>query len=609
MATRKNKRNKKTKENVKGNIKDGDKKNKGKTRRNDILKFQKTKLYKLYLAELEKLKGGDLADVEKFMGGDWLDNLGIRKIGSLIHESLEIPYQVFGIAGIYLKSGIEAVWISKIYHWVKDNVWENSFIRGFFDIFMKIGGKIGEAIYLIYMLLTKVITDIMEKKLRSVWLWVLTLITTLGVFDWAASSGILGSTIGSFFSGSVNGPIVGFFTTFNFWNFLGTVIAGCFSILGNIWIGITTFISSTLFFSSFFQVVLVIAVLWGINALRLDYNKSNPELIELSKPKKLRSTAKNQPQKEIKKPDEIPDSEPDSGKEIAPSVSESSKKRVTTKKRRSNMKSIPEEEEVDLAKEQAERAKEATHYVGLFQPKPKPNPKENDKAKEPETISGNSVFSTLRANFLGEGKAPKPAHPYGLKGGDSTKQLMEKLNKISPTTLAEYKEKNGMGFQLAVLCGFVRETENGILFTPQAAKSIKSLILTSQASIHKNCVGEHCGQTGGNKRQHDLDSIIDNLKAFEFVQTAVIHAIVRENNTSEKHANSITEKHVLSHIQKEDIEWLRERDPEQIEIAIKLGILTPDLKLTDAAVGIAKDGDVINGVSIKEQYAKFHNAQ
>jgi hypothetical protein len=158
-----------------------------------------------------------------------------------------------------------------------------------------------------------------------------------------------------------------------------------------------------------------------------------------------------------------------------------------------------------------------------------------------------------------------------------------------------------MGFQLAVLCGFIKETENGILFTPQAAKSIKSLILTSQESIHKNCVGKHCG----NKAKVDLDSIIDNLKAFEFVQTAVIHAIVRE--TSEKHSK--TEKHVLSHIQKEDIEWLRERDPEQIEVAIKLGILTPDLKLTEAAIGIAKDGDVINGVSIKEQYAKFHNAQ
>jgi hypothetical protein len=98
------------------------------------------------------------------------------------------------------------------------------------------------------------------------------------------------------------------------------------------------------------------------------------------------------------------------------------------------MKTIPEEEDVNLAKEQAEREKEATHYVGLFQPKPKP--KDNDKAKEPENISGNSVFKTLRANFAREGKPPIPAHPNGLKGGDSTKQLLEKLNKISPTTLA-----------------------------------------------------------------------------------------------------------------------------------------------------------------------------
>jgi len=598
MATRKNKRNKKTKENVKG-----------KTSRNNILKFQKTKLYKLYLAELEKLKGGDLADVEKFMGGDWLDALHLRQLGSLFVESplFQLFYQGVGMGGILLKKGVEADFIAKTYHWVKDNIWDNSFVRGFFDVFMKIGGKIGEAIYLIYILLIKVVTDIMEKKLRSVWLWAITVITTLGVFDWAGTSGFLGSSIGSFVTGSVNGPIVGFFNTFNFWNFLGTIIAGCFSILGNIWVGITTFISSTLFFSSFFQIVLVIAVLWGINALRLEFNKSNPELIELSKPKKLRATVKKQPQKDSKKSDDKPDSEPDGDKEPEPSVPEPSKKRASTKKKRSSAakksEAAAEEEEVNLAKEQAERAKEATHFVGLFQPKPKP--KGNDKAKEPENISGNSVFKTLRANFLREGKAPKPEHEHGLKGGDSTNKLLEKLNKISPKTLAEYKEKNAMGFQLAVLCGFVKETENGILFTSQAANSIKSLILTSQASIHKNCQGKHCGQTGGNKGQPDLDSIIDNLKAFEFVQTAVIHAIVRE--TSEKHSK--TEKHVLSHIKKEDIEWLRERDPEQIEVAIKLGILTPDLKLTEAAIGIAKDGDVINGVSIKEQYAKFHNSQ
>jgi hypothetical protein len=611
MGTRKNKINR----NKKGN--ENKKETKKKTKTRSILKFQKTKLYKLYMAELEKLKGGDLADVEKFMGGDWLDNLGIRKIGSLMQESLEVPYQVIGIAGIYLKTGIEAVWISKIYHWIKDNVWENSFIRGFFDIFMKVGGKIGEAIYCIYILLTKVITDIMEKKFRSVWLWVLTVITTLGVFDWTGSSGVLGSGIGSFFSGSVNGPIVSFFNTFNFWNFLGTIIGGCISILGNIWIGITTFISSTLFFSSFFQVVVVIAVLWGLNTLRLDYNKSNPELIELSKPKKLRATVKNQSRNQDMSPSVITEKQGETEpiKELAPSASDSSTRpnsptKRGSKKKRTPLKSIPEEYNLVQAKE--DKAKEAATYVGLFNRPYNPVDKKEDKPDD--TASRTGVFQNLRANFLREGKAPKPTNPYGLKGGEfnnlSTRQLLAQLNKTSKSTLNEYKEKNGMGFQLALLCGFIKETENGILFTPQAAKTMKSFIISSRDSIRKNCKGEHCDQmTGGSKKNidrldlHDLNSIIDDLKAFEFVQTATIHALVRKNNSSEQ--SNI--KDVLSHLKKEDIEWLQERDPEQIKIAIKLGILTPGFELTDIATGIATDGDVINGVSIKEQYAKFQS--
>jgi len=658
MATRKNKRNTKGKETDKKVDK-----TKNKTQKTHPLKFQKTKLYKLFMVELEKLKGGDLAAVEKFMGGDWLDELGIRKFGSLIVESLEVPFHIFGMAGIYLKSGIEAVWISKIYHWVKENVWENSFIRGFFDIFMKVGGKIGEAIYFIYILITKVITDIMERKLRSVWLWVLTLITSLGVFDWAGSSGLLGSTVGSFVNGSVNGPIVGFFNTFNFWNFLGTVITGIFSILGNIWGGITMIITSSIFFTSFFQVVLVIAVVWGLNTLRLEYNKSNPELIELSKPKKLRATAKNQPKKDdklTKSVDEVEEKEKVQDKEKKtgprrPSASDSSTKSESTKPKkkrtsRNSMKSIPEEvdEEVEKKVENVEdKRKEAatahatdtaswlSNFTKPYIHTVKKEEKTDDKQTPVHKKTGNEFFKNLRANFTREGNVPKPDHPHGLKGGSSkyqnlsTKKLLEKLNKTSKSTIEQLKESNGMGFQMAVLCGFIKETQIGenreYKFTPQAAKTIKTLIISSHESIHKNCSGEDCDKyIGGTSKRttrknnediFDLDSIVETLKAFEFVQLATVHALVRQSNESVKGGNKGNIKpghkediqNVLDHLKKEDIKWLEEKDPEQIKTAIKLGILTPDYELTEAATGIANDGDVINGISVKEQYAKYYS--
>lgn len=650
MATRKNKRNTKGKETETDKKVD---KTKNKTQKNHPLKFQKTKLYKLFMVELEKLKGGDLAAVEKFMGGDWLDNLGIRKFGSLIVESLEVPFQIFGMAGIYLKSGIEAVWISKIYHWVKENVWENSFIRGFFDIFMKVGGKIGEAIYFIYILITKVITDIMERKLRSVWLWVLTLITSLGVFDWAGSSGLLGSTVGSFVNGSVNGPIVGFFNTFNFWNFLGTVITGIFSILGNIWGGITMIITSSIFFTSFFQVVLVIAVVWGLNTLRLEYNKSNPELIELSKPKKLRATAKNQPKKDdklTKSVDEVEEKEKENKKTgpRRPSASDSSTKSESKPKKkrtsRNSLKSIPEEVEEEVEDVKAKNTKAAAaaahatdtdSWVSKFSKPYIHTVKKEEKTDDKQPPVQNEFFKNLRAKFTGEGKVPKPDHPHGLKGGSSkyqtlsTKKLLEKLNKTSKSTIEQLKESNGMGFQMAVLCGFIKETQIGenreYKFTPQAAKTIKTLIISSHESIHKNCSGEDCNKDiGGTSKRttrknnediFDLESIVETLKAFEFVQLATVHALVRQSNESVKGGNKGNSKmghtediqNVLNHLKKEDIKWLEEKDPEQIKTAIKLGILTPDYQLTEAATGIAKDGDVINGISIKDQYEKYYS--
>jgi hypothetical protein len=291
----------------------------------------------------------------------------------------------------------------------------------------------------------------------------------------------------------VNGPIAGFFNTFNFWNFLGVIISGIFTILGNIWGGITTFISSTLFFSSFFQVVLVIAVIWGLNALRLDYNRSNPELIELSKPKKLRATVKNQ--RDVKEV-AINQKMSESVDEKAPSVSESSTKSDAMKKRgpkkrtsRKSLPSIPEEvEEVD-------RVKEAADSVGAFNKPYKYAAKKEELMDETIGESGSGFFKNLRANFTGTGKVPKPEHPHGLKGGFSasnsfsnlsTKKLLEQLNRTSKATIDELKESNGMGFQMALLCGFIKETENGYLFTPQAAKTLKSIIISSKESIDKN---------------------------------------------------------------------------------------------------------------------------
>jgi len=203
----------------------------------------------------------------------------------------------------------------------------------------------------------------------------------------------------------------------------------------------------------------------------------------------------------------------------------------------------------------------------------------------------------------------------------SVKKLLATLNQISKSTIEDLKEKHKLEFQLALFCGFIKEFENGYQFTPQAAKSLKVILVSSHNSIQKNCMGADCEDgplkytnkhtTRKNNEEldlMDLDSIIDTIKAVQFVQTATIHAIVRENNTSEKVGGGKEDVgKILKHLKKEDVEWLQEKNPDQIKIAIKLGILTPDLELTDKATGIAEDSDVINGISVKEQYAKFQS--
>jgi hypothetical protein len=275
----------------------------------------------------------------------------------------------------------------------------------------------------------------------------------------------------------------------------------------------------------------------------------------------------------------------------------------------------------------ANRFKESIQQQEQLKKEQKEEERQKSRLLQHTLPAEDTVASRVKA--LNEGRTKKPGGGSKRFQNLSTKKLLETLNKSSKSTFEELKEKNTIGFNLALLLGFIKPSNDTYIFTPHAAKMIKSMLISSHDSINKHCTGPECNDESiSNTSTHrktqknnedlelnDIDSILDTLSAYEFVQTATIHAILRKDTEEKKSGGGSkpggktdSVESILKHIKKEDIEWLHGRNSKQIDVALKLGILTPDLVLTDKAANIAEDASVINGISIKDEYEKFYKS-
>lgn len=181
------------------------------------------------------------------------------------------------------------------------------------------------------------------------------------------------------------------------------------------------------------------------------------------------------------------------------------------------------------------------------------------------------------------------------------KRSIASLNKMPKTTIDELKENNSFSFEMAKLCGFIKETDSGYLFDEKKINSLKEPIISSLSILNEKCSGADCHKEnikrkGGKKRStlkelpitsREIKSLEESLTAIKLIHTASIHALTREAVENEQkeiqggqasgsrrpRKSKIDVPKTMTHLKSADIEWLQEKFPEDFKIAKKLKIV------------------------------------
>jgi hypothetical protein len=169
------------------------------------------------------------------------------------------------------------------------------------------------------------------------------------------------------------------------------------------------------------------------------------------------------------------------------------------------------------------------------------------------------------------------------------------------TTIDELKANNSFSFEMAKLCGFIKETDSGYLFDEKKINSLKEPIISSLSILNEKCSGADCDKEimkrkGGKKRStlkelpitsREIKSLEESLTAIKLIHTASIHALTREAVENEQkeiqggqasgsrrpRKSKIDVPKTMTHLKSADIEWLQEKFPEDFKIAKKLKIV------------------------------------
>ena len=158
--------------------------------------------------------------------------------------------------------------------------------------------------------------------------------------------------------------------------------------------------------------------------------------------------------------------------------------------------------------------------------------------------------------------------------------LLSRLNQIPKASIDAIIEENPLPFGYAILCGFIKETETGYVFSEESLGMIKfslSNIMNMMDSSHDV-----------DMTKDDWTIVNDSMKAFKFVHTASIHAMVRDglDRKEEIKGGSLLSKRVPLHkIKSEDMDWLSQQDAAGFKNAKKHGLLK-DGRITELGINV-----------------------
>jgi hypothetical protein len=185
---------------------------------------------------------------------------------------------------------------------------------------------------------------------------------------------------------------------------------------------------------------------------------------------------------------------------------------------------------------------------------------------------------------------------------------------------------NPFPFDMAILCGFIKETSVGYEFVEDRISKLREPIVQSLSILETRCKGGDCSKKNGHRstqRTHpvsldDIEVLGDSLTAIKLVHTASIHAFTREaidNKDTMKGGEGRKRKvkpadvsKTMNHLKHIDIGWLEKTYPEDFTIAKKMGIVK-DGAFTGVTNNILADSTVLAEKIIKRKMPDINIAQ
>jgi hypothetical protein len=206
-----------------------------------------------------------------------------------------------------------------------------------------------------------------------------------------------------------------------------------------------------------------------------------------------------------------------------------------------------------------------------------------------------------------------------------SKKSLDNFKNISTTELEEIHKKQPFPFEIALALGFMKKTDDGYELVEKRIQKLKEPVIQSMSFLNHRCKGckpksHRTTQKGGSAplEDYELDSLRESLIGVKMLHTASIYAITREAvDMEDKHkmtgGNSDNSKRepdpflnipkTLNQLKPTDMNWLKEKFPDDFKIAQKLGIVANG-ELSNSAREILQDTSEMSKSIIKKKIPK-----
>jgi hypothetical protein len=185
------------------------------------------------------------------------------------------------------------------------------------------------------------------------------------------------------------------------------------------------------------------------------------------------------------------------------------------------------------------------------------------------------------------------------------KDVLSKINDIPKEKMDLWIEKHPLPFGVALLFGYIQETDKGYKMTQESLDRIQTNVQNSVTTLKKE--GEVEIEVKGEVKvevkvedevtEKDIHEIQEIFQAMDLLNIASIHALAREalepmelkkgvgtgGGTAVPTVPSVPVKTQMSSLTKEDMDWLQETYPPGFKIAKEYGVVDDQLQFTEAS--------------------------